>query len=683
MIIAGIDVGGTFTDLVLFDTRRKQLRHLKVLSTPREPVVGIMIALSQAVEELGEIDTIIHATTIGTNMFLGQIGLNPPKTALITNEGFTDIIEIGRQNRPELYNLYFSRPKPLIPRKYRIGIRGRINSRGEELEPLDAEDLRRKVSKLCKEGVRVYAISFLHSYKNPRHEELAEKIVKETCPEAIVVSSHKIDPEPMEYERTSTTVVNAILKPLLGKYLEDLDEALRSQGFEGQLLVMQSNGGISKVKEALEKPAMFIESGPSAGAVAVAYFSRILHIEKALGFDMGGTTAKASSIINGTPEITTMYEVGGKIHMGRLVRGSGYPVRFPYIDLAEVSAGGGTIAWIDKGGALRVGPISAGADPGPACYGLGGKEPTITDANLILGRLPDKLAGARLLLSKELAVKAVKKLAKQLGTEIEEAAWSIIKIANTIMSKALRLVTVEKGYDPREFSMFAFGGAGPLHAVEIASDLEISRVLIPPRPGVFSALGLIVTDYKHDFTYPIVKPVDEIEEGFLEKVFVDLQEKANKILEEEGIPYNKRIFRRYLEARYWGQRYTLLIPYHENLENIKESFHEMHAARYGFMNEEEDIILVVARLEAVGLTVKPRFSYKNKYVVEDVEPEYYREVFFEKGWTETGIYRMENLKPGSRITGPAIVEEADSTIVIPEGYMAVLDQTGILDIRRV
>ncbi len=464
----GIDVGGTFTDLVLFDSRKRGILQIKVPTTPKNPVQGVMQAISEVVKDVSEIEVLIHATTLGTNMFFGQTGIEPPKATLITNEGFEDIIEIGRQNRPELYNPFFTRPRSLIPRSRRYGVRGRIDKDGKIVEELDVKAVEKIAKKECEKGTKVFVISFLHSYRNPSHELKAAEVIKNACPDSVVVTSYEVDPQPMEYERTSTAVVNALLKPILSVYLEKLLDELNSRGFNGKLLVMQSSGGVADVKEALERPAAFIESGPSAGAVAVAYLSKIMKREKALGFDMGGTTAKASSIIKGEPEVVEMYEVGGKVHRGRLVRGSGYPVRFPYIDLAEVSAGGGTIAWIDPGGALRLGPLSAGADPGPACYGRGGKEPTITDANLILGRLPEVLAG-RLKLRKELAEESLKeKIAKPLGMDLIDAAWSIVKIANTIMGRALRLVSVERGHDPREFTLYAFGGAGPLHALDIA-----------------------------------------------------------------------------------------------------------------------------------------------------------------------------------------------------------------------
>ncbi len=681
----GIDVGGTFTDFVSFNEDTGEISHLKVLTTPREPVKGIMNALSQGVDDLSRTSVLIHASTLGTNMFLGQKGLEPPKTALITNRGFRDIIEIGRQNRPELYNLFFQRPRPLVPRNLRVGVKSRINAEGEVVEELDEDEIREWAEKLCSDNVRVFAISFLHSYRNPVHELRTLEIIHSVCPDAIAVASHRVDPQPMEYERTSTTVVNAVLMPVLGSYLRRLEESLRNAGFYGRLLIMQSSGGVSDVSEALEKPAMFIESGPSAGAVAVAYFSRMLGIDKALGFDMGGTTAKASSIIGGEPEITTVYEVGGRVHMGRRVRGSGYPVRFPYIDLAEVSAGGGTIAWIDRGGALRVGPISAGADPGPACYGLGGREPTITDANLLLGRLPEVLAGGRLRLSRRLAEEAVGRLARRLGLSLVETAWSIVKLANTVMSRALRLVSVEKGHDPREFSMFAFGGAGPLHAVELGEELGVRDVVIPPLPGVFSALGLLVTDYKHSFTKPIVRRADEVGDDELEDAFRELEEAADRVLEREGVPRERRIYRRFAEARYWGQGYTLLVPYRGSVARLVEDFHKLHEIRYGFSSREEPVVIVVVRVEAIGLTEKPRLSSggESRIAPREAEPAGEREVFFESGWHRASVYKPSQLETGIVFRGPGIVELPDSTIVIPPGYKGVVDRYSTIVVSRV
>ncbi|NOZ31363.1 MAG: hydantoinase/oxoprolinase family protein [Crenarchaeota archaeon] len=675
----GVDVGGTFTDIVVFDEDRKNIDIYKVSTTPKRPVRGILNGLTKAVGDPSRIGVLVHATTIGTNMFLGQMGIEPPKAVLFTNDGFRDILEIGRQNRPSLYNVFYKRPEPLIPRQRRVGIRGRIDGRGRELEPLDTDALRIEVLKWCGKGVRVFIVSFLHSYINPAHEALAKKVIEEACPGSIVVLSHEVDPQPMEYERTSTTVVNGLLKPVLSRYLHELEQELESLGFKGSILVMQSSGGVAGIREALDKPAAFIESGPSAGAVAVAYLSKLLGVSNALGFDMGGTTAKASSIVDGEPEVVDVYEVGGTVHMGRLVRGSGYPVRFPHIDLAEVSAGGGTIAWVDPGGGLRVGPISAGADPGPVCYGRGGTEPTVTDANLLLGRLPEVIAGG-MKLNVNLAEEAIReKIARPLGIDVVEAAWTIIGLANTIMARALRLVSIERGHDPRTFTLFAFGGAGPLHAVEIAEEINVSRIIIPPYAGVFSALGLLVADYKHSFHTAVVRPVDQISEEELEALYQSLEEKASKLLDSEGVPEDKRRFIRYVEAKYWGQAYTLRLPYRDSLEKLIEEFHELHMARYGFSNPKERIEVVVIRLEAYGLTSKPvlRASPEEGDAVIGE-----RDVFYRNGWYKATVYSRERLGTHAKVEGPAVIEARDTTVVLPPGYTGRVDEFGNIIIER-
>ncbi len=682
MIRIGVDVGGTFTDLVAYDDESGRLLHLKVLTTPREPWVGVLRAIEELGWNLSRVDVIVHATTLGTNLFFGQAGLELPTAVLITNKGFRDIVEIGRQNRPELYNLFFEKPKPLIPRSRRFGVRGRIGPRGEVIEPLDIKAVEEIARKWCGKA-RVFVIVFLHSYVNPSHEAEAKKVVEETCPGAIVVASYEVDPEPKEYERASTTIVNALLKPVLSEYLSRLSKLLAEKGFHGKLLVMQSSGGVASVEEAVRTPAAFIESGPAAGAVAVAYFSRLMGFERALGFDMGGTTAKASSIIGGEPLIVPEYEIGGKIHMGRLIKGSGYPVRYPYIDLAEVSAGGGTIAWIDPGGALRVGPYSAGADPGPACYGRGGKDPTITDANAVLGRLPDVLAGGRIKVRRDLAEKAVGSIASKLGMDLVEAAEAIVKIANTIMAKALRLVSVERGHDPRRFVLFAFGGAGPLHAVDLARELGVSEVVVPPLPGVFSALGLLVTDYRHDLQKPIVRKASELDDKLLEKVFAELEDKALKILESEGVGRAEVKLVRSLDMRYLGQAYELNVPYRGSIREAIEEFHQLHAARYGFDMRGEEVVIVNARLTAYGFVPKPRIERLEENVYRP-KPDRVRKVYFaETGWVKTPVYWRNRLRPGAVISGPAVIESDESTILVPPGFEAYVDGFTAVRIRRV
>ncbi|ABM81438.1 hydantoinase/oxoprolinase family protein [Hyperthermus butylicus] len=673
MLRVGIDVGGTFTDIVVFDEESGRLVAGKVLTVPREPWRGVLGAFDALGVRVSDVGVFVHATTLGTNMFLGQVGIEPPVAVLITNAGFRDVIEIGRQNRAELYNLFFEKPQPLVPRSRRFGVRGRVSARGEELEPLDVGAVRRIAREWCGRA-KVFIISFLHCYANDAHERLAARVVREECPGAEVVTGCEVDPEPGEFERTSTAVVNGLLRPILSRYLSKLAREMEQRGFRGRFLVMQSSGGVASLEYAVRFPAAFIESGPAAGVVATAYFAEAMGIRYALSFDMGGTTAKAAAIVNGEPIVADMYEVGGKVHMGRVLRGSGYPVRYPFIDIAEVSAGGGTIAWVDAGGALRVGPISAGADPGPACYGRGGREPTVTDANLVLGRLPEVLAGGRVRLHRNLAKEALEKLAKAVGMDTVEAALAVIRIADTVMARALRLVSIEKGYDPRMFTLFAFGGAGPLHAVSLARELGVPRVVVPPYTGVFSALGLLLTDYRHDLRRPVVRRADELEEEQLNKVFDELADEAKRILASEGVPEERVRLTRLLEARYEGQAYSLTIPYHGSLSEAVNEFHKLHAARYGYSMPEHPVVIVSARLVAIGVTPKPRLP-RSKPLRHTPEPVGYREVYFkDDGWTRTPIYRRDRLKPGAVLKGPAVIESDDSTILIPPDSVGTVDE---------
>ena len=673
----GIDIGGTFTDLVYFDEDSREFKVVKVPTTPKSPAIGAINAIETAKIPYGKMDILIHATTLGTNMFLGQEHLNPPKIALITTKGFRDVIEIGRQRRAKLYDLFFEKPKPLIKRRDRYEVEERIDANGDIIIPLNEDELQKIAEIIKRKGYEVVVISFLHSYKNPIHEKRAKEIIKNLCPNVDVIASHEIDPEYKEYERTSTTVVNAYLKPLMSKYLKSFISSLKNNGFNGKFYVMQSSGGISNIKYATERPAAFIESGPAAGAIAVAYFSKILNDNKVIGFDMGGTTAKASTIINNSPLVTNEYEVGGEVHAGRLIKGSGYPVRFPFIDLAEVSAGGGTIAWIDEGNALRVGPISAGADPGPVCYGKGNNKPTITDANLILGRLGEKLSGGLLTLKKDLAEKAISKLAEKIGESVEETAYGIIRLANTTMAKALRIVTVERGYDPRDFVMYVFGGAGPLHGVELAEEMEIKSILIPPSCGVFSALGLLLADCRVDKVKSILKGIDEVDEEEVEKIFIELIEEGIK--EVEGFEEIKIV--KQIDVRYKGQSYELTIPWIGDLKELANNFHKKHETVYKFSSLEEEIELVNARVTIIGLLTKPEIKC-NEIKEYTPKPESYREVYFSSGWEETAVYNRDKLKSGAIFEGPAIVEEYDSTIVIPPDYVAFVDTYRCLRIEK-
>lgn len=674
----GIDVGGTFTDLVAFDEKAGEIFFLKVPSTPFDPSKGVIDALKDLMEKREpEVSLFVHASTIGTNLFLGQLGLKIPKGAVITTEGFKDILEIGRQKRPELYNPFFERPRPLIERHLRFGIKERINFKGEVLKPIDEQEIKSVAQKIKQEKVETIAIVFLHAYINPEHEKKAKEILKQQLPGIVIMTSSEIDPEYREYERMSTTVINSLLVPVVSTYLRKIKNRLKELKVKAPLYIMQSNGGLATFEVASQIPVATIESGPATGVIASAYWSKMLGIENILSFDMGGTTAKAGVVVKGIPQMINEYEVGGNVHSGRILKGSGYPIRYPFIDLAEVSGGGGTIAWIDHGNALRVGPLSAGADPGPACYGKGGENPTVTDANLILGRLnPVGISGGKIKIFSELAEKSIrKKIAEPLGISIVQAAYGIIEIVNTHMIRALRLVSVERGYDPRDFVILAFGGAGPMHAAFLAEGLGVKNIVIPPNPGVFSALGLMLADFRHDFVRNIMKPASEINTELLEKIFGEIEKKAKKILQKEGFSPNHIVMERNLELRYLGQSYELIVPFHKNFKVILQLFHQKYQKMYSYSMPDEPVEVVNIHLIAYGLIRKPKFR-KIPFTSSSSDALIDKKMVFFKGnaWIETPIYSRDALLPGHKINGPAIIEQSDATTVIPPGWNAVVDE---------
>src|SRR5256885_10922473 len=530
MLFVGTDVGGTFTDVVIFDEEsRKRPVVLKVPTNPKHPESAILEALERYQNRTGQFALISHATTIATNNLLTQTGL--AETALITNEGFRDVLEIGRQRRPEIYNLNTKRPRQLVTRRNRFTVRGRRLVNGSSLASLVEEDLLTVSKAIIERGIESVAISFLNSYVNPADEIRAEKILRHSGFKGRIDLSSRINPQYREYERTSTTVVNASLAPSVSQYLQRLKRRLEQIGIGSPLYVMNSDGTASTTAQAAKHPISIIESGPAAGVLSSRNLAKHLSIMKAITFDMGGTTAKAGTILNGKADLAYEFEAAGRTHHGRSIKGSGYPVRQSFIDLAEVSAGGGTIAWIDETGSLKVGPESAGAEPGPAAYGTGGRRATVTDANIVAGRInPTQLLGGHLKLHYDLALRAVGKLSRMLGTSTEETADRILRIVNSNMSKALRLVSVERGRDPREYSLIAFGGAGPLHVCDLAEELEIKRIIIPIHPGLFSAFGLLTADLSRTFTQPILKQ----EATNIEPTFTQLREQAGKSLKQEG-----------------------------------------------------------------------------------------------------------------------------------------------------
>ncbi len=685
----GIDVGGTFTDLVALNSETGEIINIKVPTVTKKISRGVANALNEFLgfKRVRRITLLIHATTIATNAILGQLGLELPKAGFITTKGFRDVIEIGRQNRPELYNLFVQKPRPLIPRRYRFEVSERIGAKGEVIEPLKKSELDQVILKIKREGISTVAIGLLNSYINPKHEVDIEREIRRRVNGVFVSASYKVSPEYREYERFSSTVVNAVLMPIVSVYMEELIGEVKEIAGEISFYVMQSNGGMASALSICERPISMIESGPAAGVVASAYYGELLGLKNILSFDMGGTTAKAGIVIENRPMLTHEYEVGGRVHKGRIVKGSGYPVRFPFIDLAECSAGGGTIAWIDEGGALRVGPVSAGADPGPACYGKGGENPTVTDANLVIGRLnPNYLLGGKMKIHRELAERALKeKICAETGLSMEKAAMGIIKIANSEMAKILRIVSVERGYDPRIFNMIAFGGAGPMHACPLAEELGISRIIVPLNPGLFSALGLLTSNLSHSFSRAIMEKAHEIDVERVEEVFEGMESKGKEILVREGVQEGEIIYLREMDVRYVGQSYELTVTVPKpltqgTLELVKEMFHEKHRSVYGYSVRGEDVEFVNARLTAIGKLGKPKLMEKEakKPGGINVSPETIRPVFFEEadGYIDCPVYLREKLPNGFMVSGPAILEQYDTTTVVYPKWDAEIDKYG-------
>lgn len=646
---AAVDVGGTFTDLITFVNGRISL--FKVPTTKDAPEKGVLGALSASKNGF---DSVIHATTVATNALLtGRY----PRVAILTTKGFRDVIEIGRQARPELYNPYFWRPAPLVPRELRLEISERVEADGRVTKPLDPSEVKVKIRTL-RGAVKNFAICFVNSYVNPVNEESARNAILEDCPECSVTASYEVNREIKEYERMSTTVVNAVLKPVVSAYIQSLETVVK------RLLLMQSNGGFVSARTASRIPVTLIESGPAAGAVGVAYLSRKLGKDMAIGFDMGGTTAKASTVIKGELSVTSEYEVGGRINAGRVIKGSGYPVRSTFIDLAEVSSGGGTVVWRDKGGALRVGPESAESDPGPACYGKGGTRPTITDSHLVLGHVPMRFAGG-LVLSPELSLGAL----RSLGEDPIETALDALELANSQMSKAIRIVTAERGLDPADFTVFAFGGAGPMHVADIMAELGIRRAIVPPAPGLFSAYGLLVSDYKVERSFPYAKDMSE-------GLFRSLEKSALESLDGDDI--TGITVERLVDARYRGQLYELTVPYGSQAE---EAFHERFKAIYGYSMREREVEFVNLRLRVVATVDKPALTMAG-FGQEPALPRERREVVFRQGTFSAPVYDRNSLVAGFAVPGPAIIESFDSTTIVPPSFECVVDGFGNLLVNR-
>lgn len=691
--VVGIDVGGTFTDFVLWQDGKRTIH--KILSTHPQPEIGVLTGLKELgilgapdkkgtpgaaalktavpTQSEGQID-IIHGSTIATNALLERKGA---RIALITTDGFIDLIDIGRQNRAKLYSFFDEEPVPLVDKAMRFGVVERIGSSGEVIKSLDVGRLADTMRALKEGGAEAVAICLLFSFLNPRHEIEIEKYLEEAG--LFVSASYKVLPEYREYERLSTTVINAFVTPLVASYLSKLSAGLGaglSQGFR----IMQSNGGLASAAAVSKQAVQTVLSGPAGGAVATERLGVLTGVKRLVSFDMGGTSTDVS-LIDGALQLTTEFS---------LYRS---PVKTPMVDITTVGAGGGSIAWFDVGGALQVGPESAGSNPGPAAYGKGGR-PTITDANLVLGRLhPDHFLGGRQKLDSARAEAAVETLCSSCGLDVTGVAEGIIKVAISNMQKAVRKVSVERGYDPRDFTLVAFGGAGPMHACELAEAALIPRVLIPKTPGVFSALGMTTSDVTRDYSKSILKrrgelafsnlransssqPSSRSVAHVLEELFQPLLNTARSYLYEEGISKESVELQKALDIRYAGQSFELTIPLADYTDDFEAAFHGAHLERYGHASPGEEVELVAARVRAIGRRGKPDEAKLEK-AKEPASPVFSTAVFF-SGWHNAPAFERDRLLTGHAIYGPALVFQLDSTVVIPPGWLAQVDDFGNL-----
>lgn len=672
----GIDVGGTFTDVVLGDERSGVFHYTKTPTTHHDLAEGVLKGLDEILEISGktirEVDYLIHGTTIGTNAIVEGKGA---RVGLITTAGFEDVLEIRRVARPKEASFDFEvdNPPPLIPRDLRKGVVERMNSKGEVYRPLDEDSVRQVVDFFKKENVEAIVISLLFSFLNPAHERRVAQICREVFPGALTSLSSEICPEFREYERTCTTVMNGYLGPVIKEYMDNLIGRLNEKYGEVRLHIMQSNGGSITADAAKERAAHLINSGPAGGAMATAFISQLTGHEMAVGADMGGTTFDISIIDKGMPKTTTW---GGVTE---------YPIKLPMVDIKTIGAGGGSIAWVDEGRVLYVGPQSAGSDPGPACYGWGGDLPTVSDANLILKRLnPDYFLGGKIPLYPEKARAAIEKhVADKMGLDLEDAALSIVEIANANMVKGISGISVERGYDLREFVLVPFGGAASNHAVDIAAELQIGKIIVPPMCGNFSALGLIVADIQHDIVRTLAKREDEVSPEFLFGVFRGMEQEGVAQLREERVSDEDMAIEWSADLRYEGQSWELNTPLtrtstfgDREFQDILSTFHDLHYRVYSYSEPKQRVEFINLRVKAIGRNPRltlPKGPISPTPLSEAVKEE--RPVYFRRrGFVEIPIYERSGLGCGTRIPGPCLIEEEISTTLIPFGSRGYIDE---------
>ncbi|HCG02729.1 MAG TPA: hypothetical protein DEV93_19565 [Chloroflexi bacterium] len=676
--VIGIDVGGTFTDFCLVDEERREGRVLKVPSTPADQSVGLMAGLTALGVDVAARNVIIHGTTIATNAVIERKGA---KCGLLATEGLSDVIELGRRDRPTLYGLdgFF---EPLVSREFRFGIPGRIGSGGEEHTPLDEAAVERAGRRLIELGAEVAIVSFLHSYANPAHERAAREVLAGFWPNDYIVLSSDVLPAMYEFERTSSAVVNGYVQPIISRYLGNLEKKLTSDRTESKLLVTQSNGGLMSVAAATRFAVNTVRSGPAAGVIAAAYLGVQAGYPNVVSCDMGGTSLDVSLVVEGGVTIAAETMIDYRI-----------PVRVPMIDVHTIGAGGGSITWIDRAGILQVGPQSAGAIPGPVAFSRGGTQPTVTDANLVLGRInPDRAIGRNqgVVMNREASRAAIAgRIGHSLGLDAEGAAAAIIKVVNATMAGRIRLISVERGHDPRDFALVAFGGGGPLHAAALMREVNLMAVIVPPFPGIASAFGCVIADFRHDFLTSVNRPLPEVDLRRLEAELAELAAKGLAELDREGGKLVRSQVAVEADIRYDGQRHTLRVPLPYpglTVEGIASAFDAVYFRHYGRRLERTPVLLNV---HATVLGERPRLDFGS--LVEPDVPnrsnggpavESQRPVWFDEfGFVDTDVYIRSDFEVGDRIAGPAVVEQDDTTTVIDPGMVAVADPHGNLILR--
>lgn len=677
----GFDIGGTFTDFAMLDAHTGELRIYKCLTTPAAPAVGALEGMADFLEQEkvagNQVTHVAHGTTLVANALIERRGA---VVGLLTTEGFRDILEIRTEQRYDIYDMFLKYPDPLAPRRLRLGIRERTDRDGQILVSPEVADVKAAVEKFRAEGVQAVAICFLHAFRNPTNERAVRDMVRELWPDVAVSISSEVAPEIREYERTSTTVANAYVQPVLKDYLEQIQSGLSKLGFQGAFYPMLSSGGTATTRTATAIPVQLVESGPAAGAMAASFFGELCGRSELISFDMGGTTAKICLIQDGRPSLAPTLEVA---RAARFKKGSGIPLQIPTIEMLEIGAGGGSIAWVDTFGLTRVGPRSAGAAPGPASYGRGGTEPTVTDANLVLGYLnPDYFLGGAMRLDVAAAERAIDRLAQRMGSSVVETAWAIHQIVNESMASAVKIHVIEKAQDPRRYALLAYGGGGPVHGSGVAKTLALKQVICPPAAGVASAIGLLVAPQALELarSYPVLAYSMNWDE--IAGLFQAMEDQASKALNEAGVASDQITFERSVDGRFAGQLHELNIPLPATLLQdgdaapLLQDFFARYEVLYGHLPKGMPVEFLSWRLTARGPRPPFRLPTVNPGGTDpSVALKGHRQVYWGdlREYVRTPVYDRYTMRPGMQIAGPAIVEERESTTVVQPAMRAEID----------